>query len=301
VDSRTYPPIERYIPFRTYSGFEVSALLEVLVEGVRSGISPTTVFFAGFKPYTLAISRNQKITDINQEACHKKGIDIVYFPRGAKAFLNTSCELYMAVIGKPSNAPLDITGHYKFVGDHIVRALKPYGVDAQSVSREIDGVQYGVDVKIRDGHDVKETANLKDPYYVGMLAALSSVYQSKEVFARHGAIFVHPYERGDVETMFKCMNVPTSVDRLEGMERILKYSSYLQKYNSNVSRASLAESLATSFQAKKGEWSEAELVQAREKIEKINLAKRNGDYYYDDNLAKSMGLCMYNWGEKFKS
>ena len=289
-----------FCSFRKYSGFEVSALLDVLRERVAIGDSPSTVFFGEFAPRTLTLPRGQAIADVNLEECARRRIPVVYVPRGAKAFLNTPRELYFAVVGKPnSQSPIDITKHYRFVGEKLASAFRNAGICAEGVPRVVDGVLYGHDVKVRDGFDLKLSRHVKDPYYVGLLAALASAHQDPKVFARHGAIFFERYTPGEVREMLDVMNTPDDIDRESVVDRIMKYPSFIESH-SKISRMDLCEGIACEFGAKSGDWSADEWRAVERKVSEAKSAIARGEYYRDEFVVKSMGLCMYNWGEKFR-
>lgn len=293
--------VERFVPFRKYSGFEISALLDVLREGVESGSSQTTVFFGEFAPRTLTLPRGQTILDVNLEECKRRNIPVVYVPRGAKAFLNTPRELYFAVVGKTSaERPLDISSHYQFVGEKLAATFESLGLAAKGVARVIDGTMYGHDVKMRDGFDVKLSANVSDPYYVGMLAALASVHQGARVFARHGAVFFDRYTPGEVREMVEVMNAPKKLDTEAVVDRIMKYPSFVSNHV-KVSREEFCARVAMEFGAKEGVWSDFEWSAVQKKVADAKEAIARGEYYKDEGVVKSMGLCMYNWGEKFRA
>lgn len=293
--------VERFVPFRKYSGFEISALLDVLREGVERGSSRTTVFFAEFAPRTLTLPRGQTINDVNLEECERRKIPVVYVPRGAKAFLNTPREMYFAVVGKTdSERPLDISAHYQFVGEKLAAAFQSVGLAAKGVARIIDGTMYGHDVKMRDGFDVKLSTNVSDPYYVGMLAALASVHQGAKVFARHGSVFFERYTPSEVREMVEIMNAPKDLNAEAVVDRIMKYPSFVRSHV-NVSREEFCASVAKEFGAMEGGWTADEWSAVQKKVAGAKEAIARGEYYRDEGVVKSMGLCMYNWGEKFRA
>jgi lipoate-protein ligase A len=98
-------PIENLPPARwrllrhaPASGARNMAVDEAILEGIQSGDSPPTLRFYDWQPATLSLGIAQPLSDVDLDALHARGWDMVRRPTGGRAILHTD-ELTYSVIG----------------------------------------------------------------------------------------------------------------------------------------------------------------------------------------------------------
>ncbi len=77
----------RVIDIKTRSPQMIDGVDRAIYESVASGKSPPTVIFHSWTP-SVTISRNQKLGDLNLEACKKNGYEIIRMATGGRAVVH---------------------------------------------------------------------------------------------------------------------------------------------------------------------------------------------------------------------
>jgi lipoate-protein ligase A len=117
------------------------ALDQALVHSVQSGASLPVIRFFGWSPPAVSLGYNQKIKDLDIEACHRAGFDIVRRPTGGRAVMHQD-EFTYSVIA-PEDDPViggTIMETYGRIAQGLLAGLKILGVDAEMVRSEVPDV-----------------------------------------------------------------------------------------------------------------------------------------------------------------
>lgn len=117
------------------------ALDQALVLSVGSGASLPIIRFFGWDPPAVSLGYNQKIMDLDAEACRRAGFDIVRRPTGGRAVIHQD-EFTYSVIA-PEDDPViggTIMEAYARIAQGLLAGLKILGVDAEMVRSEAPDV-----------------------------------------------------------------------------------------------------------------------------------------------------------------
>ncbi|MBU1357096.1 MAG: lipoate--protein ligase family protein [Candidatus Edwardsbacteria bacterium] len=110
------------------------ALDQALVESVGSGASLPVIRFFGWNPPAVSLGYNQKIKDLDIEACRKAGFDIVRRPTGGRAVIHQD-EFTYSVIARENDPVIGgtIMETYGRIAQGLLAGLKILGVAAEMV------------------------------------------------------------------------------------------------------------------------------------------------------------------------
>ncbi|MDQ7798451.1 MAG: lipoate--protein ligase family protein [Candidatus Edwardsbacteria bacterium] len=117
------------------------ALDQALVHSVGSGASLPVIRFFGWSPPAVSLGYNQKIKDLDIEACHRAGFDIVRRPTGGRAVMHQD-EFTYSVIAREDDPVIGgtIMETYGRIAQGLLAGLKILGVDAEMVRSEVPDV-----------------------------------------------------------------------------------------------------------------------------------------------------------------
>jgi lipoate-protein ligase A len=106
------------------------AIDEAILEAVTAGQAPPTLRFYGWQPPCLSLGFGQSATDVDRDACARKGWDIVRRPTGGRAILHVD-ELTYSVCA-PQDEPRvagGIVESYGRLAAGLLAGLKRLGLD----------------------------------------------------------------------------------------------------------------------------------------------------------------------------
>jgi lipoyl(octanoyl) transferase len=110
---------------------------EELLNRAQAGDSTPVLRFYTWSPPAVSLGRFQKLeTAVNQDACKRRGFDIVRRITGGRAVLHNA-ELTYSVVSRIDNPlfPPDVLGTYKVIAAGLLAGLADLGIDAEMVSR----------------------------------------------------------------------------------------------------------------------------------------------------------------------
>lgn len=110
------------------------ALDQALVHSVESGLSLPVIRFFGWSPPAVSLGYNQKIKDLDIEACQRAGFDIVRRPTGGRAVMHQD-EFTYSVIAREDDSVIGgtIMETYGRIAQGLLAGLKILGVAAEMV------------------------------------------------------------------------------------------------------------------------------------------------------------------------
>ena len=109
------------------------AVDEAIFEGVDGGSSPPTLRVYAWAPPTVSTGHSQKVsTELDLEACRKRGFGVVRRPTGGRAVLHAG-ELTYSVVGRSGEPPLggSIAESYRAISSGLLLGLTELGVRAE--------------------------------------------------------------------------------------------------------------------------------------------------------------------------
>jgi lipoyl(octanoyl) transferase len=108
---------------------------ERLARRVQSGIDPPTVRVYGWKPHAISLGHHQAITDIDEDACRVRGIDIVRRATGGRAILHAH-ELTYSVAMFSGERP--ISEIYASISEALACGLRMMGAGVEFAASQPD-------------------------------------------------------------------------------------------------------------------------------------------------------------------
>jgi len=154
-----------------------------------------------WSPRSVSLGRFQKHeTSVNDEACRKRGIDIVRRITGGRAVLHDR-ELTYCIVARTDDPffPNDVLGTYKVIGRGLLAALQDLGLNVEMVSRS--GRFAGM---VRSGD--RESACFSSPSWYEILANNRKIAGSAQrrlpaAFLQHGSILIDYDPRLEAEVI----------------------------------------------------------------------------------------------------
>lgn len=170
----------RLIPFRYHHAYMNMALDESILEGIRDGVSPSTIRFYGWEPSAVSIGYFQGIEyEVRLEACRAAGVDVVRrITGGGAVYHDRDGELTYSILAPQEIFPLESEACFRFICGDILAALEMLGISA--------GFQPINDILV-DGKKISGNAQTR----------------RYGVLLQHGTLLY----RVDVEKMFTLLNV----------------------------------------------------------------------------------------------
>jgi lipoate-protein ligase A len=99
---------------------------EELARRLAVGEGASVLRLFRWKPWAISLGYNQRIEDIDAEACGRDGIDVVRRPTGGRAILHAEELTYSVVMPAGRKSVLQV---YNDIGRALVRGLGFFGVD----------------------------------------------------------------------------------------------------------------------------------------------------------------------------
>ncbi len=170
----------RMIRFQKFNAFMNMAIDEAIMEGVRSGNSLPTVRFYGWSPSAISIGFFQGLlNEVNLDACHLAGVDIVRrLTGGGAVYHDSEGEVTYSILGPVEIFPPKILDSYRVICSDVLFALELIGIQASFEP---------VNDLIVDGKKISGNAQTR----------------RSGVMLQHGTILY----KVDVEKMFSLLNV----------------------------------------------------------------------------------------------
>lgn len=277
--------LERVIPFRTYSGYEIAAIISLLPKWIADRHSPSTLLIGEWKPKTLFLPAYQTLEDVNLKKCREYNIDVVRISDvGGRAVLHTGNELYF-MLSYRTEYWRDVTKHYKLISEKLVEAFRKLGIEASAHRRTFKKKD---DNSIVEGWDIKIGGAMH--YWSNKIAILGGK-NLKNAVMRHGAIFFEPYTYSDFKLMLEIMNPPEDLDWDEAIKVMDRFCTPVRKYG-EISKEDIYNAIKNAFSP------EAEVLEFNnEETEKINeLSEKYKSQNLEIERGNSLGLCILPWG-----
>lgn len=101
-----------------------------LAEGVLSGANTPLLRLYRWHPNAVSLGYHQQLEDIDVEACHARGVDIVRRPTGGRAILHAEELTYSCIIPLDGSESGSASVIYSVVSRALVRGLRLFGVNA---------------------------------------------------------------------------------------------------------------------------------------------------------------------------
>ncbi len=95
-----------------------------------AGRSPATVRLYRWTPPTVSLGRFQTVEDVDVEACHVEGIDVVRRFTGGRGVLHDDELTYAVIASVEDGVPRGTTASYRYLCSALVEAYGCLGVDA---------------------------------------------------------------------------------------------------------------------------------------------------------------------------
>lgn len=115
------------------------AIDEAILRGVADGSSPPTLRFFAWRPACLSLGQAQPVGDVDFEACHVLGVDVVRRPTGGRAILHVD-ELTYSVAAREDDPRVrgGIVESYRRLSEGLLAGLMRIGLPVQQVERPDD-------------------------------------------------------------------------------------------------------------------------------------------------------------------
>jgi lipoate-protein ligase A len=137
----SYPPAQwRLIVDGAADGARNMSVDEAILGAVVEGRRPATLRLYAWSPPCLSLGRNQRLGDVDLEACRAAGIDVVRRPTGGKGILHVD-ELTYSVTLPPGDprAAGDVVEGYRRLSEGLLAGLRRLGVAVVPADGEIRG------------------------------------------------------------------------------------------------------------------------------------------------------------------
>lgn len=199
------------------------AVDEAIMESVRQGFSPPTLRLYAWEPACLSLGVAQSILDVNQEALHELGYDLVRRPTGGRAILHVD-ELTYAVIGRDDEELLKggVLESYQRISRGLLKALNSLGVEAQAISSwhqaTPDRSDFANPVCFEAPSDYEITHD-------GKKVIGSAQLRRKGCVLQHGSLPLY----GDLRRILACLTFNDVVLRLGAEERLSRRATTLEQ------------------------------------------------------------------------
>lgn len=199
------------------------AVDEAIMESVRQGFSPPTLRLYAWEPACLSLGVAQSILDVNQEALHELGYDLVRRPTGGRAILHVD-ELTYAVIGRDDEELLKggVLESYQRISRGLLKALKSLGVEAQAISSwpqaTPDRSDFANPVCFEAPSDYEITHD-------GKKVIGSAQLRRKGCVLQHGSLPLY----GDLRRILACLTFKDVALRLGAEERLSRRATTLEQ------------------------------------------------------------------------
>ena len=107
------------------------AVDEAIMTSVREGTSLPTLRLYAWSPPCLSLGRNQPLDDVDREACHAGGVDVVRRPTGGRAILHVDELTYsLALLETDPRAAGGVLASYRRLSEGLLAGLDRLGVIA---------------------------------------------------------------------------------------------------------------------------------------------------------------------------
>lgn len=108
---------------------------EQLAHDVQSGRALPTVRVYGWKPHAISLGHHQAITDIDENACRRRGIEIVRRATGGRAILHANEVTYSVTMFSGERSISDI---YASISEALASGLRMLGAPVEFAASQPD-------------------------------------------------------------------------------------------------------------------------------------------------------------------
>ncbi len=132
-----YPPATwRLLNSGENDGATNMAIDEAILRGLAKGSSPPTLRFFAWRPACLSLGQAQPFGDVDVEACHARGVEIVRRPTGGRAILHVD-ELTYSVAAPESEPRVrgGIVESYRRLSEGLLAGLLRMGLPVRQIER----------------------------------------------------------------------------------------------------------------------------------------------------------------------
>lgn len=112
------------------------AIDEALLEGAGKGLTVPALRLYAWEPACLSLGYAQPVSDVNRQALHERGWELVRRPTGGRAILHTD-ELTYSVVGPASEPRLagSVLESYQTLSAALLHALQILAIPAQAAAK----------------------------------------------------------------------------------------------------------------------------------------------------------------------
>jgi lipoate-protein ligase A len=111
------------------------ALDRVLLERRAAGPSPPTLRLYSWSRPTVSLGRFQPVSDVDDDACTRRGFDVVRRPTGGRGVLHDDEVTYAVVAATSDGVPRGVAASYRLLSAALAEAYRSLGVPAELTSR----------------------------------------------------------------------------------------------------------------------------------------------------------------------
>lgn len=211
----------RVIRTSAASGAWNMALDEAILEAVGSGEAPSTLRLYAWQPPCLSLGYAQPIADVDRQALHQFGWQIVRRPTGGRAILHTD-ELTYSVIA-PHHEPRvagDILESYRRLSQGLLLALRELGLPAKAEK------EYSLPAGIQPkGAVCFEVPSNYEITIDGKKLIGSAQARRREGVLQHGSLPLY----GDLSRITSVLVFASLQDRQNAARRLLERATTVEK------------------------------------------------------------------------
>jgi lipoate-protein ligase A len=111
------------------------AMDSAVLEGRAAGTSPPTLRLYRWEVPTVSLGRFQPVSQVDLDACARRGFDVVRRPTGGRGVLHDDELTYSIVAGTSDGIPRGVTACYRYLSVALAGAYSLLGVGAEVTSR----------------------------------------------------------------------------------------------------------------------------------------------------------------------
>ena len=164
------------------------AVDEAIFISLKAGASPPTIRFYGFEPPCLSLGYFQRVEgEIDLEACHRLGIQLVRRPTGGRAVLHDG-ELTYSVIARYDGRifPKDLLATYRKISSCILKGFEILGLRGELTTLR--------EKRVRPAHHSSPNCFASPSWYEvtigGKKVVGSAQKRDRSFFLQHGSILI---------------------------------------------------------------------------------------------------------------
>ncbi len=230
------------------------ALDEVAAETAADG-GPRTVRVYRWRPSTLSLGYGQDPDTVDWAYCDREGIEVTRRQTGGGGIYHDGhADVSYSVVAPRSELPGDLLDAYHLLCEPVLDALRRLGVDADYASESAPAV-WSPACYLRALHPAH------DVVAAGRKLSGNAQYRRRESVVQHGSLTYSVRAAAHLDVFSDHGVAPEEFrERVVGVDELVDASRY-------ETVETVEDSLAAWADADEGEWTDAELDRAREKVD----------------------------------